>query len=139
MGNAIIQPYLFFGGRCEEALAFYREALDAQVEMTMRFNESPDPVPEGMLKPGFENKIMHAAFRVGDTTILASDGCDDAASFNGFSLAISLPTEDEAQRAFRMLAEGGQVTMPLTKTFWSPCYGMLTDKFGIGWMVMVLG
>ncbi|MCY7354169.1 MAG: VOC family protein [Lysobacter sp.] len=137
MSNTQIQPYLFFGGRCEEALDFYRTKLGAEVEMVMHFNESPDAVPPGMLQPGFEGKVMHAAFRIGGTTILASDGCDDKSSFSGFSLALSAPTEAEVDRMFAALSEGGHVQMPLAKTFWSARYGMLTDRFGISWMVMV--
>lgn len=138
MQNTLIQPYLYFGGRCEEALKFYGSALDAQVEMVMRYNESPDPVPPGMLQAGFETKIMHSAFRVAGNTILASDGCDDKVHFSGFSLSLIVATEAEADRYFDALAEGGQVQMPLGKTFWSPRFGMLTDRFGVGWMVMVL-
>ena len=132
-----IQPYLFFSGRCEEAIEFYRTAIGAEVEMVMRFNESPEPTPPEILQPGFETKVMHASFRVGDATILCSDGCDDKTKFSGFSLVLHVPTEEDADRAFAALADGGNVTMPLTKTFWSPKYGMLTDKFGVGWMVMV--
>ncbi|OIQ89081.1 hypothetical protein GALL_290260 [mine drainage metagenome] len=132
-----IQPYLFFDGRCEEALAFYRNALGAQIDILLRFDESPEPVPAGMLQPGFEHKVMHAALRVGETQILASDGCDDSARFGGFSLALSVPTAAEADRVFAALADGGKVGMPLGKTFFSPRYGMLTDRFGVGWMVMV--
>jgi PhnB protein len=105
----------------------------------MRHDESPDPHPPGMLQQGFEKKIMHASFRVGGTTILASDGCNDQTGFSGFSLALSVPTEADADRAFDALAKGGEVQMPLTKTFWSPRFGMLRDRFGIGWMVMVPG
>lgn len=137
MPYTFIQPYLIFSGRCEEALDFYQSALGAQVEMVLRFNESPDPVPAGMLQEGFENKIMHAAFRVGTTTILASDGRDDASRFSGFSLALSAPSEADAERIFDALADGGRITMPLTRTFWSPCFGMLTDRFSVSWMVMV--
>ncbi len=133
-----IQAYLFFGGRCDEALAFYTKAVGAQPGMLMRFSDSPDPTPAGMLQPGFENKVMHCEFRVGNTVVLASDGCGpEKSGFNGFSLALSVPTEQDADRAFNGLAEGGQVTMPLAKTFWSPRYGMLTDRFGVNWMVMV--
>ena len=135
--NAVVQPYLFFAGRCQEALDFYCSTIGAQVEMVMRFDQSPDPMPEGVLQPGFENKIMHSAFRVGCTTILASDGCNDDAGFKGFSLALCVPTIAEADRVFAGLVEGGQVQMALAKTFWSPRYGMLTDRFGISWMVMV--
>ncbi|MGA7883576.1 MAG: VOC family protein [Terrimicrobiaceae bacterium] len=137
MTDTLVQPYLFFGGRCEEALEFYRDALGAQVEMLMRYTDSPEPQPPGMLPPGFENKIMHATFRVGETILMASDGCEEGLSFDGFSLSLTVPTETEADRAFAALADGGQVRMPLTKTFWSPRFGMVTDRFGMGWMVSV--
>jgi PhnB protein len=126
---------LFFGGRCEEALKFYRTALGAQVDMLMQYKDSPEPQPPGSLPPGFENKVMHATFRIGGTTLMASDGCEVGSNFGGFSLSLSVPTVAEANRAFAALADGGQVRMPLTKTFWSPCFGMLTDRFGLGWMV----
>lgn len=135
--ESLVQPYLFFSGRCEEALNFYEQALAATVTMKMRFNESPDPVPEGMLQVGFESKIMHASFTIGKMTIMASDGCDDKTKFSGFRLTLSVPTESVADSAFAALAEGGTIDMPLMKTFWSPRYGMVTDKFGVGWMVMV--
>ena len=135
--STLIQPYLFFGGRCEEALEFYRSALGAQVDILMRHKDSPEPPPPGMLQPGFENKIMHTCFRVGGTAIMASDGCQEGSNFSGFSLSLSVPTEVEADRVFALLADGGQVQMPLTKTFWSPRFGMLTDRFGVGWMVIV--
>ena len=139
MTNTSVQPYLFFGGRCEEALNFYGKALGAKVDMLMRYKESPEPPPPGMVPKGFENKVMHATFRVGETILMASDGCDEEPKFDGFSLAVSVATEAEANRAFAALAEGGQVKMPLAKTFWSPRFGMLTDRFGIGWMVSVPG
>jgi PhnB protein len=138
MNNTLVQPYLFFGGRCEEALEFYRTALGAHVDFLMHYKESPEPQPPGMLPPGFENKVMHATFRIGGTTLMASDGCEEGARFAGFSLSLAVPTEAEANRAFAALAAGGQVKMPLTKTFWSPCFGMLADRFGIGWMVSVV-
>ena len=138
--NQVVQPYLFFNGRCEEAVEFYRQALGAEVEMIMRYNQSPEPPKPGMVPPGFEDKIMHASFRVGQTTIMASDGCSaDKPAFEGFSLAISVPSEQDADRAFGALGKGGEVKMPLMKTFWSPRFGMLTDKFGVGWMVSVPG
>ena len=137
MTNTIVQPYLFFGGRCEEALAFYRSALGAQVDFLMRYKESPEPHPPGMVPPGFENKVMHTTFRIGGTTLMASDGCEEGAKFDGFSLSLAAPTEAEADRAFAALAAGGQVRMPLAKTFWSPRFGMVTDRFGVGWMVSV--
>jgi PhnB protein len=137
MADTIVQPYLFFGGRCEEALAFYQSALGAKVDMVMRFKESPDPHPPGMLPPGFEDKIMHASFRIGASIVMASDGPCKEPGFRGFSLSAAFPDEAAAKRAFAALTEGGGVVMPLTKTFWSPCFGMLTDRFGIGWMVTV--
>ena len=137
MKNTLIQPYLFFNGHCEEALAFYGTALGAKVDFLMRYKESPEPMPPGRLPAGFENKVMHATFHIGGTTLMASDGCEENAHFEGFSLSLALPTEAEVNRAFAALAEGGKVGMPLTKTFWSPRFGMVTDRFGIGWMVTV--
>ena len=138
--NHAAHPYLFFGGRCQEALDFYREAVGARVGMLMRFDQSPDPIPAGMLAPGFESKVMHCDFTVGDTLVLASDGCAEGdGGFHGFSLALTVPDEAAAHRAFDALAAGGNVGMPLTKTFWSPCYGMVKDRFGLQWMVMVPG
>lgn len=139
MQTPLIQPYLMFGGRCEEALEFYRNALGAKVDMLMRFSESPDPTPPGMLPPGFENKVMHASFRIGDNVLMASDGCEVGAQFKGFSLSIAVATEAQADHFFNALSDGGQVQMPLTKTFWSPRFGMLTDRFGIAWMINVVG
>jgi PhnB protein len=136
--DRLIQPYLFFNGNCEEAIEFYRKALGAEVVCIMRFKDSPEPHAPGMVPPGFENKIMHASFRVGMTTVMASDGCsDEKPGFQGFSLSLSLSDESDADKAFAALAEGGQVQMPLAKTFWSPKFGILTDRFGIGWMVNV--
>lgn len=137
MTTPLIHPYLFFGGRCAEAFAFYKEAAGAEIGMIMRYNESPEPAPPGMIPPGYENKIMHGEIRIGASTLMASDGCGETESFSGFSLALSLATVAEAERVFNALAEGGKVTMPLTKTFYSPSFGMLEDKFGLGWMVMV--
>lgn len=137
MANTFVQTYLFFGGRCEEALEFYRTAVGAQIEMLLHFNDSPEPFPPGALPPGFENKVMHATFRIGGTTIQAADGNQEGLNFSGFSLSLTVPTEAEADRAFAALADGGQVEMPLGKTFWSSRFGMLTDRFGIGWMVTV--
>ncbi|MFG0260177.1 MAG: VOC family protein [Phycisphaerales bacterium JB041] len=132
-----IEPYLTFGGRCEEALEFYTKALGAKVEMAMRFSESPEPMPEGMVPPGFENKIMHASVMIGESRVMASDGCGEGTEYSGFSLSVSVKTEGEADAAFNALADGGTVTMPLEKTFWSPKFGMLTDRFGVHWMVSV--
>jgi PhnB protein len=135
----LVQPYLFFGGRCDEALAFYQTAIGAEIGMVMRFDQSPDPMPEGMLEPGFEKKVMHSEFKVGAMTLMASDGCGskDGGKFDGFRLALVVPTEAAAHQAYDGLAAGGTADMPLNKTFWSPCYGMVTDQFGLGWMVMV--
>ena len=136
--NRTIQPYFFFNGNCEEAIECYRKALGSEVEMMMRLKESPEPQPPGTVPPGFDNKIMHASFRVGQTTVMASDGCSaDKASFHGFSLSLSVPSEKEADRVFAALADGGQVRLPLTKTFFSPRFGMLEDRFGVGWMIGV--
>ena len=130
-----IQPYLFYEGRCEEALAFYRGALGAELTMLMRFKESPDP---GMVAPGTGDKVMHASFRIGETTVLASDGrCQGSASFQGFALSLTVPNEAEAERLFGALGDGGQVQMPMTKTFFSPRFGMVADRFGVSWMVYV--
>ena len=139
MTGTTITPYLDFSGRCEEALEFYRKALGAEVEMLMRYNESPVPTPPGMLQAGFEKKIMHVTFRVRGVQLMASDGCADKTKLGGFCLSLAVPTEADARRAFDALADGGSVQMPLTRTFWSPCYGMVTDRFGLGWMVTVPG
>ena len=138
MKTTTSQPYLVYGGRCEEALEFYRTALGARVEFMMRYKESPEPHPPGMVPPGFENKVMHATFHIGGTTLMAADDCKGGASFGGFALSLVVPTEAEAQTVFAALAAGGVVRMPLTKTFWSPCFGMLADKFGVGWMISVM-
>jgi len=136
--TSVVQVYLFFNGRCEEAVEFYRKTLGAEVLLSMRFKDSPQPPKPGMVPPGYENKIMHTSFRIGRTTVMASDGCPgDDAKFEGFSLSLSMQNEAEANRAFAALSEGGQVRMPLTKIFWSPCFGMLEDRYGIGWMVSV--
>lgn len=134
--DRFIQPYLFFSGQCEEAIAFYRKALGAELQMMMRFNESPEAPPPGVLPPGFEAKIMHASLQVGSMVLMLSDGCSPGQEgFRGFSLSLQVPDEAEARRVFAALSEGGKVTMPLGKTFWSPCFGMVEDRFGVGWMV----
>jgi PhnB protein len=133
-----IQPYLFFDGRCEEALDFYKGAVGAKVEMLMRFKESPEHGKGGMEPPGAADKVMHASFKVGDALILASDGnCAGKPKFDGFSLALSVKDAAEADEKFAALGKGGQVNMPLAKTFFSPKFGMVQDKFGVNWMVMV--
>lgn len=134
-----VQTYLMFAGRCAEALEFYRKALGAEIDMLMRFDESPEPTPPGMLAPGFEKKVMHSSFRIGQTTIMASDGCTpEPQAFQNFSLSLNVGTEAEADRYFKALLEGGKVQMPLDKTFWSPRFGMLVDRFGVAWMVNVV-
>jgi PhnB protein len=133
-----VQPYLFFDGRCEEAIEFYKSALGAKVDMLMRFKDSPEPVPPGMCPPGSDNKVMHAALRIGDTVVMASDGmAGGKPEFKGFSLSVNAANEAEADKVFGALGKGGKVTMPLGKTFYSPRFGMVTDKFGVGWMVIV--
>jgi PhnB protein len=130
-----VQSYLNFNGRCEEALEFYRRALGAEVTTLMRFKDSPDP---SMVSPGSENKVMHSSFRVGEAVLLASDGrCQGQTDFQGISLALTVRDEAEAQTRFGALSEGGQVQMPLTKTFFSPSFGMVADRFGVTWMVLV--
>lgn len=135
MQKTRIEPYLFFGGRCEEALEFYRAALGASVDFLMRYKDSPEPPPPGMLPAGFEDKVMHATVRIGEAAFMASDGCQEGGKFDGFSLSLELPTLADVDRAFAALSEGGSVRMPLGKTFWSPRFGMVTDRYGIGWMV----
>lgn len=134
-----VDAYLTFSGRCEEAVRFYQRALGAQVEMMMRFSEAPDSPPPGMLPPGSGDKIMHSSFRIGDTMVMASDGLAfGGPEFKGFSLSIAVASEAEAERVFNALLDGGKVTMPLGKTFWSPRFGMLEDRFGVAWMVNVV-
>lgn len=133
-----VEPYLFFKGRCEEALDFYRRALGAEVTSLMRYKDSPEPMEPGMVPPGSEDKVMHANLRIGETQIMASDGnCAGQPDFRGFSLTITVADAAEADRVFAALADGGQVQMPLARTFWSPRFGMLSDRFGLGWMVNV--
>ena len=130
-----VQPYLMFDGRCEEAAKFYEKALGAKIEKMVRFKDSPDP---GMCPSAGENKVMHTSLRIGDQTVLASDGqCGGAPSFQGFSLSLNVSDEAEANRLFAALSSGGQVQMPLTKTFFSPAFGMVADRFGVSWMVHV--
>jgi PhnB protein len=134
----LVQPYLFFDGRCEEAIEFYRRTLGAEVTMLMRFRDAPDPPPPGMIAPGSEDKIMHASLRIGETNVMASDGrCMGTPSFQGVSLSLTVANEAEADRVFAALADGGRVQMPLGKTFFSPRFGMVADRFGVGWMIVV--
>jgi len=133
-----VEPYLMFNGRCEEAVDFYGAVLGAEVEMLLRFRESPDEPPPGIMPADWSDKIMHCALKIGSTRVMASDGCaSDDAGFKGVCLTASVATEQEADRVFAALSEGGHVTMPLGKTFFSPRFGMLTDRFGLGWMVIV--
>jgi PhnB protein len=130
-----VQPYLAFEGRCDEAIEFYKKAIGAKVEMIMRFKEAPD---QSMISPGNADKVMHAALRAGDTMLLMSDGrCTGNTNFHGIALALTAGSDAEAKRIFDALADGGKVNMPMTKTFFSPSFGMLSDKFGVGWMVLV--
>ena len=134
-----IQPYLFFDGRCEEAIEFYRRALGAEVTMLMRYKDSPEPPRPGMIPPGSENKVMHSSFRIGETTVMASDGhCLGKPSFQGFGLSLTVQNVAEANGKFAALADGGKVQMPLAKTFFSPRVGMVVDRFGVLWMVYVV-
>ena len=129
--------YLFFDGRCEEAAAFYKQAIGAELVYMMRYSESPDPHPPGMVPPGFENKVMHMTLKIGDNTVMAADDCTGHPKPQGFSLSLATKTEAEAGKLYAALSDGGTATMPLTKTFFAPKFGMLTDRFGMGWMVMV--
>jgi PhnB protein len=129
-----VQSYLMFNGRCEEALEFYKKAIGAQVEMVLRFKDAP----EGQCAPGAENKIMHSSFKVGDTVLMASDGMNSGPlEFKGISLTLNPKTEAECERLFNALASGGKVFQPLIKTFFSPKFGVVSDKFGVNWMVLV--
>lgn len=128
-----IEPYLFFNGRCDEAIEFYRGALNASVTMLMRFDEAPEPPPQTLMPPDWGRKVMHSSLSIGGNTVMASDGmASGETSFNGFSLSLAMPDAAAAQRAFDALAAGGEVRMALGKTFWSPCFGMVADRFGVG-------
>jgi PhnB protein len=128
-----LQPYLFFEGRCEEAARFYEGAVGAKVERMIRFKESPDP---GLCRSDQSDKIMHMSLRIGDHTMMASDGqCQGSQTYQGFALSLTVKGETEADRRFKALAEGGKVVQPLIKTFFSPRFGMVTDRFGVSWMI----
>ena len=136
MAKTTVQPYLFFGGRCEEALEFYRKSLGAEIVTLRRFKESPEPVPG--LPDCFDDKIMHASMKLGESTWMASDGqCEGNPGFEGFSLSITVPNESEADRLFTALSKDGLVVMPLEKTFWTAKFGVVQDPFGVSWMVSV--
>ncbi|HTU89936.1 MAG TPA: VOC family protein [Gemmataceae bacterium] len=129
-----VQPYLFFDGRCEEAIEFYRRALGAEVAEVHRFKDSPP----GMCPPGSEDKVMHGTIRIGDSTVMVSDGrCGGEMNFKGFSLSLTVRNDAEAERLFAALSDGGQVQMPLSKTFFSSRFGMAADRFGVSWMIYV--
>jgi PhnB protein len=131
--NMQIQPYLFYNGRCDEAIDFYCAAVGAEVTMLMRFKDSPEPVSHGS-----EEKVMHASLRIGDTTVLVSDGrCSGKLDFQGFALSLTVPNEAEAELLFTALSKCGQVQMPLAETFFSPKFGMVADSFGVLWMIYV--
>lgn len=133
----IVQPYLNFDGRTEEALAFYGKTVGAKVEMMMRWKECPDQLPPGMLPPGSENKVMHASFRIGDSVIMASDSnCGGKPGFQGISLTLAVASDAEAKQKFEALADGGKVEMALGKTFFASSFGTLVDRFGVTWMVI---
>jgi PhnB protein len=134
-----IQPYLFFEGRCDEAIEFYRKALGAEILSLMRYKDSPEPAKPGMLPPGTDSKVMHSSFKIGETTVMASDGlCSGKPEFKGFSLTLAASSDSEAERLFSALGEGGQVRMPLGKTFFSSRFGMVADRFGVSWMIIVM-
>lgn len=136
----IVQPYLHFEGRCDEAIEFYKNAVDAKVDMLMRYKDSPVTPQEGcMPQEGFEDKVMHSAFRIGETMVMATDGFNTGKQeFKGISLSLTCTSDAEAKKRFDALAEGGQVTMPLAKTFFTSSFGMLTDKFGVDWMILTM-
>jgi PhnB protein len=133
-----VESYLMFNGRCEEAIEFYKKALGAEVEAMMRFKDNPEPPSDpNMIPPGSDDKIMHACFRIGDTHVMASDGCDPGdTNFQGFPLALTVADEAEAKRFYNALSEGGEVQMPLARSFFSPAFGMVRDRFGVSWMVV---
>lgn len=134
----IVQPYLFFGGRCEAALEYYRQHLGAEIKMMMRYNENPEPPsPTHPLPDGWSEKVMHASFTIGASRLMGSDGMKAEMPDDGHCMSLTMPDEAEAIRVFAALADGGSAFMPIGKTFWSPCFGMVSDRFGIHWMVTV--
>lgn len=133
-----VETYLMFNGRCEEALEFYQQVLGAKVGMMLRIKDSPEPPAPGMVPEGMENKVMHSSFTVGETTVMASDGrCQGTPNFQGFSLSLALEDDESANRVFKALSRGGEVQMPLAETFFASKFGMVADKFGVSWMVIV--
>ena len=139
--TSMINPYLFFNGRCDEAIEFYRRSLDAQVKTFMRFKDNPDPPKAGCnMPPGWENKIMHAELRIGENTVYVSDGggCTEKHDIQGFGLSLAVHTSAEADKFFKALADGGKVVVPQSKTFFSTRFGMVTDRFGVLWIILVV-
>jgi PhnB protein len=133
-----IEPYLAFDGKCDEVIEFYKKAVGAKVTMLMRFKECPDPSAAGKISPGMMDKVMHSSVRIGDSTVHMTDGGQERkAVFSGISLSLSVANDAEAERVFAALGEGGKVMMPMGKTFFSSRFGMVTDRFGVGWMVLV--
>lgn len=132
----IVEPYLFFAGKCEAALEYYRQHLGAEIGMIMRYNQNPEP-PQCPLPAGWDDKIMHASFMIGASRLMGSDGMKDQMPADGHCMSLTMPDEVEAKRVFAALSDGGEAFMPIGKTFWSPCFGMVTDRFGIHWMVTV--
>lgn len=133
-----LQRYLFFGGRCEEAVRFHERVVGAKVEMLMALGDSLEKPPPGMLAPGFDQKVMHASLRIGDDVLMCSDGSHEQEKLSHVSLSLGCATNDEVDKLYAALADGGQKVIPPTRTFWSPYFGMVTDRFGIGWMVGIV-
>jgi PhnB protein len=134
-----IQPYLFFEGRCDEAIGFYQKALGAEVKTLMRYKDNPEPPEQSKVPPGSENKVMHSSLQIGEATVMASDGlCSGKPDFRGISLTLSVSSDNEAEKLFAALGDGGQVQMPLTRTFFSSHFGMVADRFGVSWMIIVM-
>jgi PhnB protein len=130
-----VQPYLFFDGRCDEAIEFYKKTLDAEVGMLMRWKDAPD---KSMCTAANADKVMHSSLKIGDTRVMASDGRNTGnPKFDGFALSLNAKDEADADRMFNALSNGGQVIMPMSKTFFSPRFGMTADKFGVNWMIIV--
>jgi len=130
-----LEPYLFFEGRCDEAISFYQKAIGAEVTALMRYREGPG---QGSYPPGSEEKVMHANLRIGEVTVMLSDGfCAGQPEFQGFSLCLLPADQAKARQMFESLADGGEVQMQLTETFYSPLFGMVRDRFGLSWMIMV--
>jgi PhnB protein len=133
-----IEPYLFFDGRCEEAIEFYRKAVGAEVVLLLRYKDTPEPAGKANVPADSENKIMHSTLRIGGSTVMASDGYSlGKPKFEGFSLSLTAADDAEAERLFAALGDGGNVRQPLIKTFFSSRFGMVADRFGVQWMVLV--